>query len=135
MANSKNFFVIKMKAEPPFFECKCGENLENASNDCNQTISDTYIPTREDVNDMRGWYYWATNGYFYFQKPVNDWSLAYHRIPDQDKWYRGKDVDFPVYPPITAFLPGGLAVIMVPPLVNGNNYYLFQKAIKVVKLI
>ena len=114
MANSKNFFVIKMKAEPPFFECKCGENLENASNDRNQTISDTYLPTREDINDMRGWYYWATNGYFYFQKPVNDWSLAYHRIPDQDKWYRGKDVDFPVYPPITAFLPGGLAVIMGP---------------------
>ena len=46
-----------------------------------------------------------------------------------------KGNDYPVYPAITAFLPGGLAVIMVPPLVNGNNYYLFQKAIKVVKLI
>ena len=114
MANSKNFFVIKTKAEPPFFECKCGENLENASNDCNQNISDTYLLTREDVTDMKGWYYWATNGYFYFLKPVNDWSLAYHRTPDQDKWYRGKDVDFPVYPPITAFLPGGLALIMGP---------------------
>ena len=117
MANSKNFFVIKTKAEPPCFECKCGENLDNAST--NQNINDTYLPTREDVTDMRGWYYWATNGYFYFLKPVNDWSLAYHRTPDlnykdEDKWYRAKDVDFPVYPPITAFLPGGLALIIGP---------------------
>ena len=43
--------------------------------------------------------------------------------------------DYSVYPAITAFLPGGLAVIMVPPpLVDGNNY-LFQKVIKVIKLI
>ena len=49
-----------------------------------------HIDPLEDVTDMKGWYYWVTNGYFYFLKPVNDWSLAYHRTPDldyEDKWY------------------------------------------------
>ena len=47
--------------------------------------------------------------------------MEYHRTPDLDlkekkykPWSWAKDVDFPVYPPITAFLPGGLAVIMGP---------------------
>ena len=43
VANSKNFFVIKTKAEPPCFECKCGENLDNASTD--QNINDAYRST------------------------------------------------------------------------------------------
>ena len=56
-----------------------------------------------------GLYYWATKSYLYFLKAVNNnWGLNYHRI----KLVFRKNKEYPVYPPITAFLPGGLAVIM-----------------------
>ena len=63
--------------------------------------------------DLGSRYHWATSGYFYFLKPVTTWSLEYHRTKDlfnDSKKYN----DYPVYPPITAFLPGGLAHIMGP---------------------
>ena len=57
-----------------------------------------------------GVYYWATKGYFYFLKQVNNWSLGYYRT----RFLFRKGNDYPVYAPITKFLPGGLAVIMGP---------------------
>ena len=57
-----------------------------------------------------GVYYWATKGYFYFLKEVDNWSLGYYRT----RFLFQKGNDYPVYPPITKFLPGGLAVIMGP---------------------
>ena len=63
--------------------------------------------------DLGSRYHWATSGYFYFLKPVTTWSLEYHRTRDLFNDPE-KCNDYPVYPPITAFLPGGLAVIMGP---------------------
>lgn len=95
--NSSNFYIIRP-----------GGGLRH--------VKDMTKPDYETLelhdNCKGGLYYWATGGFFYFLKPVGDWALEYHRTRDLTTDRKG--VDFPVYTPITSFLPGGLAVIAGP---------------------
>ena len=106
--DSDNFFIIKST------ECKHVTNLKSGKvKTSDQQILEKYEFNKADDHDIGSCYHWATTGYLYFLNPITTWSLEYHRTKDL---FKDPDEcnDFPVYPPITAFLPGGLAVLMGP---------------------
>ena len=96
--NSSNFYIIR--SDNSFLHVK----------DMSATGYKEKLGGRLHDECRGGVYYWATKGYFYFLKEVNNWSLGYYRT----EFLFRKGNDYPVYPPITKFLPGGLAVIMGP---------------------
>ena len=112
MAQSSNsFFIIRLSSYRSI--CLCVKDLEKGSEAKNWPWRKAIEENDLHADCIKGHYYWATTTYFYFLKPISKWSLEYHRTKDlctPNKEGR----DFPVYPPITAFLPGGLAVIMGP---------------------
>ena len=112
--DSKKFFIIKKSNNDCFpYECKLVEDLKNGHASNEQMLDKYRTPDAERGVDLGSRYHWATTGYVYFLKPITTWSLEYHRTKDLFKDAE-KCNDYPVYPPITAFLPGGLAVIMGP---------------------
>ena len=112
--NSKKFFVIKSNQGHSPFGCKHVQSLKDGNVICEKEMLDMYKePNAVPGVDLASRYHWATSSYFYFLKPVTTWSLEYHRTKDLFK-DPDKYNDYPVYPPIIAFLPGGLAHIMGP---------------------
>ena len=111
--DSKDFFIIKSNQGQAPFECQHVESLRdgNVINHENGMLDKYETPNAGAGVDLGSRYHWATSRYFYFLKPVTAWSLEYHRTKDLFKDPE-KCNDYPLYPPITAFLPGGLAVIM-----------------------
>ena len=107
--DSDNFFIITYNSQESKYDCKHVTNLKDGKvKNSDQQILGKYKFSEADIGSR---YYWATTGYLYFLNPITTWSLEYHRTKDLFKDPE-KCNDFPVYPPITAFLPGGLAVIM-----------------------
>ena len=111
--NSTNFFVIKRNQGQGSFQCQHVESLKdgNVTNHENGMLDKYKTPNAGAGVDLGSCYHWATSSYFYFLKPVTTWNLEYHRTKDLFNDPE-KCNDYPVYPPITAFLPGGLALIM-----------------------
>ena len=95
--------------------------------------------TQLDTDFMVGDYYWATISYLYFLKPQSKWGLEYIRIKHTELKSKSKTqgtstkeekkteqkqesrqkmkklgCNFPVYSPITTFLPGGWGLILGP---------------------
>lgn len=68
--------------------------------------------SRLHSNCQGGLYYWATEGWFYLLKRVDQWGLEYRRTRDlaTDR----ESTDFSVHPTVAKFLPGGLAVTLGP---------------------
>ena len=134
MAQSSNsFFIIKLSG----YRCLCVKDLEKGleGRDWRRREGEE---KKLHADCIKGHYYWATTKYFYFLKPISKWSLEYHRTKDLCTNKKGRV--FPVYPPITTFLPGGLAVIMGPAIGkweliktidnrNGNAVFNFTGAV------
>lgn len=77
---------------------------------CYMSEEDCYVRSKSTLhpNCRGGLYYWATEGWFYFLKKVEQWGLEYRRT--RDLTTDREATDFSVYPTVTKFLPGGLAV-------------------------
>ena len=106
--SSDSFFIIRLSG----YTCVRVKDLEKGLQATNWRWGNAGEEKNLHAYCIKGHYYWATTTYFYFLKPISKWSLEYHRTEDLCTNKEGRC--FPVYPPITAFLPGGLAVIMGP---------------------